>query len=945
MNYSERFAANRRLLSRALEVEEGGERFELLAKRFAAERDLFKGPVLERSPGGVVATLVLLVDEPIARRLDLTLRLWSLQSCPHVRAIVLPCRSAVPELVKDAVDESSSDLDVRQVSELSLETLADTDFVVFARPGHLFHPSLATLLALIHTRERASIVVWNDARYVWDGDDPGPVVERVRRPRLERHTLRHVPYVGSAFAVQPTLIGQYPYSLLDHLLDVDGHAFHLWIAERTDAVWSTHPECLSMHPIDVVRHGRHDGRLIDAYREILKPLEQDFSLMTEPRGALPYRLEPRRPPSVISVIIPFRDRADQTCRCLGAVFKQRTSARLEVVLVDNLSSPADAMAVRSFADRPAGDAKIKVLEYPHPFNHSQQTMLGVEASSGEVVVFLNNDAELVSPTALEEMARWALVPGVATVGCRIMSPKERLVSAGVRAVPGQCGYRESEELAYSTEIRETLGNSFACAAITRQALDALGPLDGLEFPNGYNDVEFCLRARSRGYCHIYLGHLNVHHVPATTRGRMDESLQQLLLTIRFPEGSQAALFQLERQSTGEGTRHADGLQRVSVAFQQSWLGRRLRAHPLAWRAALAVFKASKTLLGVARQFPLAVERRDGTIVRLEIVTECPDCHSRAASHWRTGRDRSLGVVRGDFPYVRCRRCGLIYLSLRPTKSESLKVYPGDYPPYLEVVSPAAIAPSPVEQWLARIESRASASLRRRLRKALRSRFPDQLAALLGKFYTLPGPGATLLDFGCGSARFLNEARSNGWHTIGMDASLAVVEEVRRRGHRAMATEDGWKEIEDSSLDVARLNHVIEHLYDPETVFELLRRKLRPGGRIHIATPNPAGISSRLFRSYWWGLETPRHAMLYTPRVLKKWLERLGFADVQTVPECTAKDFARSLGYVLEARRRIEHAAVESMATEPLLREWAELIALLAARLGSPDRFHVFARRE
>ncbi|HXH22445.1 MAG TPA: class I SAM-dependent methyltransferase [Dehalococcoidia bacterium] len=268
-------------------------------------------------------------------------------------------------------------------------------------------------------------------------------------------------------------------------------------------------------------------------------------------------------------------------------------------------------------------------------------------------------------------------------------------------------------------------------------------------------------------------------------------------------------------------------------------------------------------------------------------------------------------------------------------------YPHWYAPYLSQSAVGIQRSSLVERALARVEGNATRWLRAKIRSLLKAP-PDPLPFVLKKFYEPPTPGARLLDYGCGSKRFLDEARLSGWQTLGMDFAESVVAEVDRAGHRAFLAPCGWREIGDGSLDAVRLNHVIEHLYHPGEMLAIARRKLRVGGRLHIATPNPAGLSAFLFRSCWYGLEAPRHVMLYSPPALSSFLERHNFCNIRIIAERSTKDLTRSLGNLLHAAGLIPREEVTTMATDRLLSAWAELLMLLALRLGRPDRYHVFA---
>lgn len=257
----------------------------------------------------------------------------------------------------------------------------------------------------------------------------------------------------------------------------------------------------------------------------------------------------------LSVVIPFRDRAAETCRCLDSVLAQKGTRPCEVVLVDNDSRLLQVERVRSHLARISLKSQVKWVAYPQTFNHSRQCMMGVEASEGEVIVFLNNDVVLETPTLLEEMATWSLTPGVATVGCRLIASKGRkLICAGMRIRAGRSGFwvEESDEVDGAEEVRETVGNTFACCAVSKETLARVGPLDAEHFPNGYNDVEFCLRARRAGYRHMVLGSLTAFHRPATSRGASDERSPRDRLRRLYPECEKEAanLWKDQKEPTG-----------------------------------------------------------------------------------------------------------------------------------------------------------------------------------------------------------------------------------------------------------------------------------------------------------------------------------------------------------------------------------------------------------
>src|SRR5207245_9322546 len=105
----------------------------------------------------------------------------------------------------------------------------------------------------------------------------------------------------------------------------------------------------------------------------------------------------------------------------------------------------------------------------------------------------------------------------------------------------------------------------------------------------------------------------------------------------------------------------------------------------------------------------------------------------------------------------------------------------------------------------------------------------------------------------------------------------------------------WDSSADGSVDLERPTHVIEHLYAPRQTIAQLRRKLRPGGRLHLATPNATSVTFRLLRRHWCSLDCPRHIVIYTPRSARRLLRTAGFGRVDCFQEVLTKDAARSLG--------------------------------------------------
>ena len=323
-------------------------------------------------------------------------------------------------------------------------------------------------------------------------------------------------------------------------------------------------------------------------------------------------------------------------------------------------------------------------------------------------------------------------------------------------------------------------------------------------------------------------------------------------------------------------------------------------------------------------------------IETEILTRCPCCDRTDTDPWCFATDLLLATTTQTYEYHRCRGCSVLYLAVRPRESEAGRMYPSDYHPYAseerdgENVEDDPRSPSS--------NPRIPASTTARIKKLLNWRIPRDYKKL--------GKGDVVLDFGCGAGKFLDRMRARGCATTGMDFSPHALAAVAKGGHLALpVSTEGWGKVPLSSVDFVRMNHVVEHLYHARETFDHIRERMKPGGILHIAVPNPNGFSAFLFRRYWHGLDCPRHIILYPPATLGELLADCGFSVTSIVQETLAKDYIRSWVYRVQAAGWLSGKNPDDYLDVPGLQVLAAVPMLLASLIGRSDRFHVVAKRE
>jgi len=220
----------------------------------------------------------------------------------------------------------------------------------------------------------------------------------------------------------------------------------------------------------------------------------------------------------------------------------------------------------------------------------------------------------------------------------------------------------------------------------------------------------------------------------------------------------------------------------------------------------------------------------------------------------SGRDRLHGVP-GEFPVIRCRHCGLLRTSPRPTPAAIQHYYPTAYGPYASssISAPGALA-----------------------RPAQR---PRSLAArlLTPRTNVIPPlqPGR-LLEIGCGAGAFLHRMAQEGWEVEGLELSPEAGEEARSLGFPVFigSLADAPDPVRPYDLIAGWM--VLEHLHDPLQMLRKLWRWSAPGGWITLSVPDAGALEFKLFQDAWYALDVPRHLFHFTPRTAARVLRQSGW---------------------------------------------------------------------
>jgi GT2 family glycosyltransferase len=237
------------------------------------------------------------------------------------------------------------------------------------------------------------------------------------------------------------------------------------------------------------------------------------------------------PAPLVSVIVPTRDQAELLERVADAVLSRTDYPALELLIVDNDSQDAAAVALLRLL---AQDQRVRVLSHPGPFNFSALNNRAAREARGEVLLLLNNDTDSIQAGWLREMVSHAVRPDVGAVGAKLLYPDGRVQHGGMVLGPGvgpahQLRFADrldpgpGGELALTRTVSIVTG---ACLAVRRSVFFEAGGLNE-ELRVVFNDIDLCLRIGDHGYRVVWTPFAELFHLEAASRGSDYESPEKL----------------------------------------------------------------------------------------------------------------------------------------------------------------------------------------------------------------------------------------------------------------------------------------------------------------------------------------------------------------------------------------------------------------------------------
>lgn len=217
-------------------------------------------------------------------------------------------------------------------------------------------------------------------------------------------------------------------------------------------------------------------------------------------------------------------------RCLRSILELTTYPDYEIVVVADSSTPADVRRELTHTDLD----HVRIVDNPRPFNFSEACNAGRDHASGEVLVFLNDDTEVITGNWLERLVMFAVLDGVGAVGAKLLYSDGRIQHMGLvsrngmghRAV-GRSGEDVGPYGSYSVQTN-VLSVTGACLTVLTERFDQVGGFTTM-FPLAFNDIDLCLKLYRAGFRTVLEPQVTLLHHESSSRDPKvsDEELERL----------------------------------------------------------------------------------------------------------------------------------------------------------------------------------------------------------------------------------------------------------------------------------------------------------------------------------------------------------------------------------------------------------------------------------
>ncbi len=241
---------------------------------------------------------------------------------------------------------------------------------------------------------------------------------------------------------------------------------------------------------------------------------------------------------------------------------------------------------------------------------------------------------------------------------------------------------------------------------------------------------------------------------------------------------------------------------------------------------------------------------------MERIINCPVCQNKIFENYLEVQDYT--VSQEKFQIVSCKSCGFKFTNPRPDQDEIGEYYKA-------------------ESYIS--HTNTSKGLIAKIYQIVRKYTLKGKLNLINSLYPQKG---NLLDVGCGTGMFLNEARENGWEVNGIEPDLGA-RQIAEKINKATIKKEILSSFQNEQFNTITMWHVLEHVHLLSETVNWLKERLAENGSLIVAVPNHESKDAEIYQAQWAAYDVPRHLYHFSQKSIKQLFEQNGFRLEKTLP--------------------------------------------------------------
>tara|TARA_R110002050_G_scaffold228355_1_gene363975 strand:+ start:1896 stop:2867 length:972 start_codon:yes stop_codon:yes gene_type:complete len=232
---------------------------------------------------------------------------------------------------------------------------------------------------------------------------------------------------------------------------------------------------------------------------------------------------------------------------------------------------------------------------------------------------------------------------------------------------------------------------------------------------------------------------------------------------------------------------------------------------------------------------------------------CYGCGADSYDFYLKGEE-DLTAKEGEFQYVKCQSCGMVYQNPRIAPDQIKEFYDGEYIAHRKKKNWGLL--TPLYEWAMNKHDRE------------KDKIVAQHVALNEK--------TEIMDVGCAVGTFLLHLHDKyGARISGVDfkEGLEYPNFDKIEFYNGLFYE---QDIAAERYDCVSMWHYLEHCYDPNQSLQMAKKVLKKDGKLIVEVPRLDSFTFKLFGAKWPGVQAPQHTVLFDKKQFIAMMEKNGF---------------------------------------------------------------------